>query len=173
MSTRVIARRYARALFDLENEGVKVASGLERLAAAAELDEVKPLLADPELPVDAKAGLLIKLAASPGKELESFVALLCERGKAVLLPEIYEVFDLMRRQAADEVAADVVVATKLDAKEQTALATSLGKALGKKVSVTVHEDKDIIGGLVVRIGDRQIDHSVRSRLENLRRSIAA
>ncbi|HKJ83618.1 MAG TPA: F0F1 ATP synthase subunit delta [Mariprofundaceae bacterium] len=173
MSTQVIARRYARALFDLARDGVDIEPGLARLAEAAAHDEVRPYLADPELPLDAKAGLLIKLAASSGKELERFVGLLCERGKAVLLPEIHALFDQMQREAADQVTAEVVVATELDAKKKKALTESLGKMLDKKVSVTVHQDKDIIGGMVVRIGDRQIDHSVRSRLENLRRQIAA
>ncbi len=173
MSTRGIARRYARALFELESEGVKLADGLKTLAQVAQVEAVSEVLTDPQLPADVQAGVLIKVAGKLPKELVSLVNMLCARGKGCLLPEIHELFESMRREASARVVAEVTAAVRLDAAVQDRLAKALARELGKKVDLKVSRDADILGGLIIRIGDRQIDYSLRGRLEGLRRAIAA
>ena len=173
MSTRGIARRYARALFELESEGVKLADGLRRLAQVAQVKAVSDVLTDPQLPAAAQAGILIKVAGKLPKELVSLVNMLCARGKGCLLPEIHELFEEMRRQASAKIVAEVTAAVRLDAAAQDKLTKALARELGKKVELKVRRDAGIMGGLIIRIGDRQIDYSLRGRLEGLRRAIAA
>jgi F-type H+-transporting ATPase subunit delta len=173
MRTQQISRRYAQALFELEQDGAKNRAGLEKLAAVAAMGEVRAVLANPNYADELKAAVLEKAAGSLPAELKHLVAMLCERGKAELLPEIQAVFEQMLRQAESEVEAEVVSAVKLSDAQQKGLAKALTETTGRKVRLSVSEDKSILGGLLVRIGDRLIDYSVRSRLEALKRAMAA
>jgi F-type H+-transporting ATPase subunit delta len=173
MRTQQISRRYARALFELEQDGARNRAAMEKLAAVAAVDEVREVLGNPNYPAKLKASVLEKAAGSLPAEMKRLVALLCERGKAELLPEIDSLFEEMLRQAESEVEAEVVTATKLSEAQKKGLAKALGGITGRSVRLNVSEDKSILGGLVVRIGDRLIDYSVRSRLEALKRAMAA
>jgi len=173
MSKRAIARRYARALFELAQEGASLTAGLDVLARVSQAGEVKALLADPKLPPEIAAGVLKKAAGKLPKELSVLIDMLCARGKGCLLAEIFELFEGMQREASAEVVAEVTTAVRLDAAAKAGLAQSIARGLGKKVQLQVNEDAGIMGGVIIRIGDRQIDYSLRGKLEGLRRAIAA
>ncbi|MDQ6959871.1 MAG: ATP synthase F1 subunit delta [Mariprofundaceae bacterium] len=169
MNTRSISRRYARALFELEQEGVKLREPLAAVASIVTAPEVAMLLGRSGVPANIKSAVITKAAHNKSKEIDRLVALLCERSKAALLPEIAELVESMARQAASEVEADVLAAVKLDAALKDKIAKVLGKAVGRKVNLNVIHDTGIMGGLVVRIGDRQMDYSLRTRLQDLKR----
>ncbi|GAV20852.1 F-type H+-transporting ATPase subunit delta [Mariprofundus micogutta] len=174
MSTSQISRRYARALFDLISEGTNVREDLAAVAAVASEAEVAALLVSPEYPVSLKQQVIIK--ASGGKisaEIERLVALLAERNKVALLPEIADMVDEMIHQAESELEADVTVASSMDEALQDKLSKALTASTGKKVRLSISEDKSILGGMVVRIGDRKIDYSLRTKLAGLRRALAS
>jgi len=173
MSTRSVARRYARALFDLEQEGVRLREPLTTVASVVAVPEIAVLLGKSGLPADRKAAVILKSAHNKSHEIERLVALLCERNKAGLLPEISELVESMARQAASEIEADVVAAVELNAASKDRIAKSLGKAVGRKVNLNVSYDAAILGGLVVRIGDRQLDYSLRTRLQGLKRAMVS
>jgi F-type H+-transporting ATPase subunit delta len=173
MSTASISRRYARALFELQQEGVNIADSLAKAAAVAAHAKVAAVLDEPKIPARAKAAIIDKVAKGLGKEIGRLVLMLCERGKASLLPEIDALFGEMVRQASSQVEAEVVSATPLDAATQKKIAEALGKSVGRKVVIKASQDKDILGGLVVRLGDRQIDYSLRTRLEGLKRAMVS
>jgi len=173
MSTRSVSRRYARALFELEQEGVTLRESLAAVASVAAAPEVAVLLGKSGIPADLKAAVITRSAHNKSKEIERLVTLLCERNKAELLPEISELVESMARQAASEIEADVVAAVKLDATLKERIAKSLGKAVGRKVNLHVSHDADILGGLVIRIGDRQLDYSLRTRLQGLKRAMVS
>jgi F-type H+-transporting ATPase subunit delta len=178
MSNRSVARRYARALFELEQEGVKLRESLNAAAEVARVDEVRELLAEPRFSAEDKASALVKAteAALGGKvapEIARLIGLLAERGKAELLPEIADLVEEMARAAASELEARVVSAVKLDAETKQKVAAALSKALGGKVRLSTEVDPSILGGLVIRVGDRQLDYSLRTRLQSLKRAIVA
>lgn len=173
MSTASISRRYARALFDLQQDGTAVAAPLSAAAAVAAAEQVVAVLERPDVPAAAKAAIIDKAAGGLGKEVNRLVQMLCERNKAALLPEINAMFESMVRQATSEVEAEVVTATPLTKAAQDKIAAALTKSVGRKVIVTASQDKDIIGGLVVRLGDRQIDYSLRTRLDGLKRAMVS
>jgi len=173
MSKRSVSRRYARALFELEQEGVKLREPLAAVASVVAAPEVVLLLGKSGIPADLKTAVITRSAHNKSKEIERLVTLLCERNKAELLPEISELVESMARQAASEIEADVVAAVKLDAASKERLAKSLGKAVGRKVNLHVSHDADILGGLVIRIGDRQLDYSLRTRLQGLKRAMVS
>ncbi|NWF38218.1 ATP synthase F1 subunit delta [Mariprofundus sp. NF] len=173
MSTSQISRRYARALFDLIQEGTDLRGDLEKVAAAASADEVAVLLASPEYPADLKKQVIVKVAGDISGEIDSLVGMLTARGKESLLPEIHALVEEMLHLAESELEADVVVATSIDPALQEKLTAALTASTGKKVRIKVSEDKSILGGLVVRIGDRKIDYSLRTKLSGLRRELAS
>lgn len=174
MSSLAISRRYARALFELSTEGVDIAAGLSTLAEAAAVKDVQEFLDLPNLPAEQKVKALKKIAGTSSKELDRLVTMLCERGKASLLPEINEIFAEMVRESEASVVATVVVAAKPDAATKKKIEAAVSGLAGKKkVQLEIVEDKQILGGMVVNIGDRQIDGSLRGKLEGLRKAIAA
>lgn len=173
MSSLAVSRRYARALFELSSEGADVASGLSALAEAVAVKQVQDFLDLPYVPAEKKVAGLKKIVGKLSDELARLATLLCERGKASLLPEINELFIDMVREADESVVATVVVATKPDAETKKKIEKAVAAVAGKKVQLEIVEDKQILGGMVVNIGDRQIDSSLRGKLEGLRRAIAA
>lgn len=173
MSTSQISRRYARALFDLIQEGADIRADLEKVAAVASSDEVAVFIASPEYPADLKKQVIVKATGGVSGEVESLVAMLTERNKESLLPEIQSIVEEMLHQAESELEADVTVATSIDQALQDKLSDALAASTGKKVRVNVSEDKSILGGMVVRIGDRKIDYSLRTKLSGLRRQLAS
>ncbi len=169
MSARSVARRYARALFELEQEGTDIRISLSAVAEVVAVAEVRKLLAASQVQARDKAAVIEKAAGKLSGEVVRLVDMLCERGKAELLPDIFELFESMTRQAASEIEADVVAAVKLNAASKDKIARALGKVVGRKVKLNVSQDADILGGLVVQIGDRQMDYSLRTRLQDLKR----
>lgn len=173
MNTRSVSRRYASALFEIEQEGVDIRTPLKTVAEVVEIEAVRKLLAESQVPATDKAAVIEKVAGKLSKEIKRLVYMLCERSKAELLPEISELVESMSRQAASEVEADVVAAVKLDTASKDKVAKALGKALGRKVKLSVSHDADILGGLIVQIGDRQLDYSLRTRLQGLKRAMVS
>jgi len=174
MSTTQISRRYASALFELISEGSKIREDLASVAAVAVADEVADVLASPEYPAAVKSAIVVKAAGSKlAPEIERLVNLLAERNKASLLPEIYAQVEDLIHQAESELDAEVTVASPIDKSTEEKLVNALAASTGKKVRLSVSEDQSILGGLVVRIGDRKIDYSLRTKLDGLRRALAS
>jgi len=173
MSTSQISRRYAVALFELVGEGVKLQKDLSKVAAIVALDEVSELIASPEYPVSVKQDVVVTAGGKLSGEVERLVAMLAERGKLSLLSEISIMLDEMIRLADSEIDAEVTVAVAITAAMKTKITKALAVSTGKKVRVNVSEDKAILGGMVVQIGDRKIDYSLRTKLAGLHRVLAS
>jgi len=172
MSTAKISRRYAVALFDLLQEGSDVRPALLEAAAFVSDAEAREIIESPVYPVGIKCAMLSKAVSGVGsKEVLRLVEMLGERGKLVLLPEISAQLADMIAQSESSVDAEVVSAVELSASVQGALAKSLTSAVGKTVNIVASSDASILGGVVIRIGDRKIDCSVKGRLDGLKRTI--
>jgi len=172
MSTTKISRRYAVALFELIQEGVDVRPALQSAAAFVANDEAAVVLNSPVYPDDIKVAVLTKAASGKGsEEVARLASLLCGRNKALLLPEIAGQVDEMIRQADSAVDAEITSAVDLSADAQAALASSLESAIGKKVQIVANKDESIVGGVVIRLGDRKIDCSVKGKLDGMKRAI--
>jgi len=172
MSTLAISRRYAQALFELIQEGAALAGGLEGLAAVASVDEVRQILVSPSIDMKSKISILNKACTGLPTELSGLLALLGRRNKLQLLPEIYALVAQMILDSESEVSATVTSATRLTVKTKTEITAALARQCGRKIRLKTALDASLLGGIVVRIGDRQIDYSLRTRLESMRRAIA-
>jgi len=174
MSTTQISRRYACALFELIQEGARIEGDLAKVAAVAEHEAVNAILTAPDYPAEMKVNILIKAAGgSLCAEVERLVGILADRNKSCLLPEIYLQVASMIADAANQLDAEVTVATSLSKAMQDKLSKALAASTGKQISLSVNKDASILGGMVVRIGDRKIDYSLRTKLGGLRRALAS
>lgn len=172
MSTTKISRRYAVALFELIQEGVDVRPALLEAVTFASDDEAKAILGSPAYPTSMKCAMLSKAVSGAGtNEVSRLIEILCERNKVSLLPEISFLVDQMVAESESSVDAEVVSAVKLTAAVQESLAGSLTSAVGKTVNIIASTDEAILGGVVIRIGDRKIDCSVKGRLDGLKKAI--
>ncbi|MDQ6963246.1 MAG: F0F1 ATP synthase subunit delta [Mariprofundaceae bacterium] len=173
MSETTIARRYACALFELSQENVDLSDDMSALAVVAENDDAKAFMINTQVSAEDRADVLCRISETKEDSTKRLVTLLCQRNKASLLFRINEMFQQMVREAKATVMVDVTVATDLTDELKTQLQNVVSQGIGKKVELNVQADSSIVGGLILNIGDRQIDHSVRGRLDSLRRTLAA
>ena len=170
------ARRYARAIFELATEQGQVEEWAGRLATVREvleLPEVRNVLANPSIAVQRREEAVAALLGDRvGVEGVNLGKLLVGAGRVDDLDGIVEEYGRLADEAAGRVKADVTAAVELTPEEAERLARDLSRRLGAEVRVTATVDRAILGGLVVRLGDRVIDASVATRLQQLRRKLA-
>ncbi|WP_027717620.1 F0F1 ATP synthase subunit delta [Desulfovirgula thermocuniculi] len=171
--TAIVARRYAEALYDLAAETGMVDRMEKELEAVCEAvrtsAELKKILHHPRITAEEKKGLIKDLfGGKVSPVMENFLYLLVDRKRETLLEEIRERFVDLANKARNIVRAEVTSAVELTAKEKEELQKVLGQITGKNVKVSYQVDPGVIGGVVVRIGDRVIDGSLRARLAAMR-----
>ncbi len=168
-----LARRYAAALFELADQRKEldqVANDLVNLRAAIqESTDLQRLLSSPLLDrgeqARALAALMERMAV--GATVRNFVGVVARNRRLFALRSMAEAFlaDLARRRG--EVRAEVVSARPLSEAQNQSLLEALRRATGGKVAVETAIDRSLIGGLVVRVGSRQIDTSLKTKLLRL------
>ena len=169
-----IGRRYAQAYFDLARQAKKVSERRKDLVRAVETlahPEVADALANPRLSLSDRTRLALDLLDGVGEPARNLVRLLIERNRTGVLSELVEEYDVLTDRESGVVRAEVITAIPVDAELEKRIGRVLGEKLGAAVQTEVRQDPDIIGGLIIRIGDRVIDDSVRTRLEQLRTAL--
>jgi F-type H+-transporting ATPase subunit delta len=170
-----LARRYARALFDVAREKDQAAEIARELRGAVTTiegnDELRAVLHHRALRGDRKRGIV----AAIWKEglLARLLALLAERGRLELLPSVAEHFERTWNESRGVASGEAVSATPLSEEQREALGAALGKNLGLTVELRTRVDPGLLGGLRVTVGGRTYDGSVRARLRALRERLAA
>lgn len=168
-----LADRYAAALFDLADERKAldaVAGDLQSLRAMLrDSADLRRVIRSPVLSRDeqgkAMAALADKAQVSP--LTRNFLGLLAQNRRLFALPEMIEGYLRRLAEARGEVTAHVLTAQDLSPQQRDAVNEQLRKAVGRKVAVDVEVDPSLLGGLVVRVGSRMVDASLRSKLHRL------
>ena len=177
MRSETIARNYAEALFDLgERSGqtARYAELMDALAAAVEnTPSVQSVLMSPRVPKAEKARLLAAAFQGVSREFVLYLQALVKRGRQTLLREIATEYHTLLDLKLNRVRAGVTLAHPADEALQKSIAQALSKQLGKEVLPSFTTDPEILGGTIVRIGERIHDGSVRRRLTKLRRHLLA
>jgi F-type H+-transporting ATPase subunit delta len=114
-----------------------------------------------------------QVAERVGRQLTNLVGLLVERRRVALLPKVADAFRRLIYARRNIVEAEVASAAPLTEAERAALRERLARLVGRRVELRERLDPGLLGGLVVRIGDRLYDASVRGRLERLRNRLIA
>ena len=170
----VIARRYAEAYFALASERGEIPGWREQLAAAVQVvadPRVATTLANPAISPEARTGELMSLLRDVSPEARNLVRLMFERGRISVAQAVLDHYDRLADEASGVVRAEVTTAVPVDDQLRREITETLTSHLRGKVQTTVREDPEIIGGLVIRIGDRVIDCSVRTRLHQLQTAL--
>ncbi len=173
-----VARRYALALFDLAREGDVIDQvGAELVAFAGAVDQdrrLRALFYGRAFPPRQKNGLIQRAMGDKLSPLASqFIALLVDKQREDYLGGIMAEYGkyVDRYRGVEEVAATTAV--PLSDTEAGELATKLSGAIKKQVRLVRTVDPKLLGGLVLKIGDRRVDASIRGRLDRLKERLAA
>jgi F-type H+-transporting ATPase subunit delta len=172
-STSGLAGRYAAALFDLADESKQldaVAGDLSALKAAiAESDDLRRLIRSPLYSREQQARAMAAVLAKSGAcdLTRRFVLLTAQNRRLFALTRMINAYLAELAKRRGEVSAEVTSARALTAAQQAALGDALKKAVGGKVNMNLQVDPSLLGGLVVKVGSRMIDSSIKSKLQRL------
>jgi F-type H+-transporting ATPase subunit delta len=175
MVSEIVARRYAEAYFQLARDAGRIEAWGGDLARAAEMLEqpaVAEAMRNPRVPIGDRVRLVLNLTDGLEEETRNLVRLLVERGRTGVLPAVLERYRALADEASGVTRVDVTAAVPLNQNLEREIRTALSQRLGGSIHTTVRQDPSIIGGLIIRIGDRVIDSSVRTRLQQLRAALA-
>jgi F-type H+-transporting ATPase subunit delta len=169
-----LAGRYASALFELADDQKQldaVAADLTTLRQMmAESADLRRLVDSPVIGRESQRKAMAALLEATGASslVRRFLGVVCQNGRLRDLPGMITAYlaELARRRG--ETAADVVSAMPLTEAQTEALSETLRRLVGSKVSMNTRVDAGLLGGLVVKVGSRMFDSSVRTKLQRLR-----
>ncbi len=168
-----LAGRYATALFDLADQQQALDEIAGDLVTLRQMIEESPDLArlvrSPVLSREAQARAMAALTekAELGQTVRNFVGVVAQHRRLFALTDIIKGFLTLVADRRGEVTAEVTAAQALSEGQLTAINEQLNRAIGSKVAVDVRVDPAIIGGLVVKVGSRMVDGSLRTKLTRL------
>ncbi len=170
-----VAKRYADAFLKLALESHAVdewGRALERASEALTRETLRDLAAA-SIPLHVRSEAVERAFASETAAVRALLRMLLERNRVMLFPAVARAYrDLLDRRAGVEKAV-VTTAVPLATDELQELVARLERESGKRLRATVAVDPSLLGGLVFRIGDHQLDGSVRTRLALLREHLAS
>jgi F-type H+-transporting ATPase subunit delta len=171
-----IAQVYARSLFQVAKEQDKLDTVREQLGQFADaLDgnrELSIFFFSPYFSTAEKKDGLGRLLEGVDPTVANFLALLVENHRMPAIYRVRRVFERLWEQENRLLPVTITSAVKLDEATVQSIGDAIGRQTGQRVQLTADVDPDVLGGLVVRVGNSILDASIRNRLENLRRSVA-
>ncbi len=172
-----IAQVYARSLFEVAKEQDKLDVVKEQLGQFAEaLDDNQELATfffAPYFSTKEKQDGLGKLLDGVDPVVENFLELLIENHRVPVIFRVRREFEVLYEQENKLLPVTITSAVALDEATVKSIGDTIGKQTGQQVELTADVDPDVLGGLIVRVGNSILDASIRNRLENLRRSVAS
>lgn len=173
-----LAKKYSRAIFDVAQEdGCLEKYGAELAAVSQTLlghSGLQAYMANPQIQPQAKKDVIKKIFAEDLSPMVcNFLYLLVDKHREVLLIEIERAYQQLSNKARGVIVADVTVAKSIGKNQQDKLLAKLAELTGKEVKLRTHTDERIIGGVVIKIGDKRIDGSVTGRMAALQKQLLA
>jgi F-type H+-transporting ATPase subunit delta len=171
-----IARPYAQAAFDEANRTGKLKSWSEMLQTVADASadaNVHEVITSPRVTHKQVEGLMLALGGSGLDATQgNFLRVLAENQRLTILPEIAALFEIMRADAEKNVDVVVTSAFDLNDAQKQKIAAAMKARTGRDVRLHCEVDKQLLGGVVIRAGDKVIDGSARTRLSELATALA-
>ena len=172
-----IAARYATAVFELSKEGGDLdalgrdVDALE--AAISGSSDLRDLIRSPIYSREQQSGAIAALAAKMGLSdtLANTLRLMASKRRLFILPQLLVVLRSRIAEEKGEVTAEVQAAHALTEEQQSELAKTLKASVGKDVKMKLSVDESLIGGLIVKVGSKMIDTSIRSKLAALQNTM--
>lgn len=174
MSQEIVAKRYAKALFETAHEQNVVSDVQEQLKVIAYLLETevdfRKFLEHPKIDNEQKVAVFKNAF---GDKLSSIVLntiqMLVSKGRETIIPDLVQYYISIANEATNQASAKVYTAQELSEQDCESIAQTFSKLTGKKIQVEPIVDRKVLGGLRVLIGDRLYDGSLSSKLSNLQK----
>jgi F-type H+-transporting ATPase subunit delta len=171
-----IARVYARSLFEVAREQDKLELIREQLGefadALAGSHELEVFFFSPYFSTEEKKDGLHRTVQGADETLSNFLELLLENHRMPVAFRVRREFDRLWDEANDLLPVQITSAVALDESVSRRIGDEIGRQTGKQVQLTSSVDPDVIGGIVLRVGNSILDASIRNRLETLRKQVA-
>jgi len=168
-----LAGRYASALFELAEEHETLDALAEDLQGLRQLLRDSPefvrLIRSPVLSRDEQGRAIAAIGEKAGLNdlTRRFLGVLAQKRRLFVLPEVIEAYAAMLAVHRGEVSAELISAVELSDEQITTVRDQLAKVVGQSVNLSTEVDPNLLGGLIVRVGSRMIDASLRSKLHQL------
>jgi len=169
-----ISKRYARAFFDIAGEEQKLEQYYNELhqfsSVIAQNKDLGGFLANPIFEQESKKKVLEKIIGklSLSPMTINFLKLLIDKKRIDILPDIETCYRQLMDETLQKVRVTVKTAFPLSGEMQSYITSSLKKMTGRTVDVTVENDKNLLGGIVIGVGDTLYDGSIKNQLNNMR-----
>lgn len=172
-----IAERYATAIFELaKDDGTlpDLRSDLDALTAAREgSDDFRNMIHSPLYSRDQQEAAIGAVAEKMGlqQNTRNVLKLMAQKRRLFVLPEFVRQTREMIARHNGEITADVIAAADLSDEQRAKLAETLKQAVGRDVNINLSVDESLIAGLVVKVGSKMVDTSIRSKLDALQNTM--
>jgi F-type H+-transporting ATPase subunit delta len=171
-----IARPYAQAAFDEAQKLADLKAWSEALLSLAEAvchPEVRAVITSQRVAKHQLESLMGDLlGGKPKPQLRNFIRILVDNNRLLVLPEIAAIFENLRSEAEKTVNVVVDSAFELSAAQQEKIIKSLKARMGRDIKLVCKVNKELLGGVVIRAGDKVIDGSARTRLGEMAKAFA-
>jgi F-type H+-transporting ATPase subunit delta len=168
MKGSAVAKRYAKALFEVALEKNLLDQVEQDLHAVVQAFEATPellkWLSHPETDVEKKKEVFASLFKEAHETVRNLLFLLGDRRREGIIADIYADFKSLADEARGVAEATVTTAFPLSDKEKEQLVQVFQPMIGKKIRITEKVDSDILGGVIVQVGDKLYDGSLRTKL---------
>lgn len=174
-----LANKYAHAVFLLakeENKLEEYRTELKQLSQYwTQVPELGAYFANSSVPLPAKKEVAEKIIQSEGCSamVGNFLRLLIDKGRTSLIPEIVRSYENYANEELNILVADVTTARPLESSLAGKLTKRLAELTGKSIQIRPHLKPEMIGGVIVRMGDRRIDGSLVTRMQALKEKLLA
>lgn len=170
------ARPYAQAAFEEAQILAELKGWSEMLVTLADAichPEVRAVVTSPRVAKSEIESLIEDLFGGKANvQQRNFIRVLVENQRLLLLPEIAAIFETLRAEAEKTVNVVVDSAFELSAAQQEKIITSLKARMGREIKLVCKVNKGLLGGVVIRVGDKVIDGSARTRLGEMANALA-
>jgi ATP synthase F1 delta subunit len=171
-----IAQVYARSLFEVARDRDKLDVLREQLAqlvqALEEHRQLRMFFFSPYFSTEEKQDALARVIEGGEAILMNFLELLIEKHRMPVIFRIRAQYERLWEEENRTLPVEITSAVELDEQTTESLGRTIGERAGRRVTLAARVDPDIIGGIVVRVGNSILDASIRNRLEQLRRHVA-
>ena len=172
-----IAERYATAIFEIaqeENSLDALESSVNDLGTAVnESAELRTVLASPLISREEQGAAIAALSDKMGLApvMQNVLGLMAKKRRLFVVPQMVAALRDLIAEERNEVTAEVISATALSDAQTESLSKSLAENVGKTVTINASVDESLIGGLIVKVGSKMIDTSIRSKLNSLQNAM--
>ena len=176
MANRLSGQRYAQAIFELALEHQQLEQWDQDLRLAADVlgdDEFAVFLGHADVPQERKISAIESVLSEANPLVRNLVSLMVTRGGVAAMRDVQEGYSQLLDDHLGRQRAEITTAVELSPEELERITEFVGRLVGREVVLTTRVDENILGGLIVQIGDQLLDGSSATGLERMRQVVRA